>query len=115
MKRLLVQWTAALSLFALAAGTAAAPLAGRVGFNVNCNVHPNMSAVIHVLNTPYYTLADTNGSFNFDVPAGRYDVVAWNEMGGTSRTPVDVTTAGSPSVALMLDARGFKATQHANK
>src|SRR6476469_721685 len=52
--------------------------------NVYCNVHPNMSAVIHVMATPYYTFADANGHYSFDVPPGRYRVVAWNEQGGTA-------------------------------
>ena len=51
--------------------------------NVYCNVHPNMSAVIHVLASPYFTFADANGNFSFaDVPPGHYEAVAWNEMGG---------------------------------
>ncbi|HEX7191711.1 MAG TPA: hypothetical protein VF381_09080 [Thermoanaerobaculia bacterium] len=84
--------------------------------NVYCNVHPNMSSVIHVLNTPYYTFADANGNFSFsDVPAGRYDAVAWNEMSGASRTPVDVGPGAAPPIALMLDARGYRSSQHTNK
>ena len=40
--------------------------------NVYCNVHPNMSAVIHVMPTPYYGFASPAGAFSFDVPPGRY-------------------------------------------
>src|SRR5437016_6523307 len=29
--------------------------------NVYCNVHPNMSSVIHVMATPYYTFTDASG------------------------------------------------------
>ncbi|HEY2091066.1 MAG TPA: hypothetical protein VGJ81_04195 [Thermoanaerobaculia bacterium] len=84
--------------------------------NVYCNVHPNMSSVIHVINTPYYTFADANGNFSFtDVPPGHYEVLAWNEMGGTSRTSLDFGAGGSPALALVLDARGYKSVQHANK
>jgi plastocyanin len=84
--------------------------------NVYCNVHPNMSSVIHVLSSPYYTFADATGNFNFaDVPAGHYDVVAWNEMGGAARTAIDVTSAAGQPLALMLDARGYKSVQHQNK
>lgn len=84
--------------------------------NVYCNVHSNMSSVIHVLSSPYYTFADANGNFSFnDVPSGRYDVMAWNEMGGTSRTPVDIGAGAAPPLSLVLDARGYKSVQHANK
>lgn len=83
--------------------------------NVYCNVHPNMSAVIHVLNSPYYAFADANGSFSIaDVPAGRYDLVAWNEQGGMTRAPLEVGSSPAP-VALTLDARGYRASQHSNK
>ncbi len=83
---------------------------------VYCNVHPNMSSVIHVLNTPYYTFADANGNFSLtDVSPGRYDVVAWNEMSGMTRTPVDVGAGATPPLALVLDARGYRAAAHSNK
>lgn len=84
--------------------------------NVYCNVHPNMSAVIHVLTTPYYTFADPNGNFAIpDVPAGRYDVVAWNEQGGTTRSQLEVGGGAATQVALTLDARGYRTSQHSNK
>lgn len=84
--------------------------------NVYCNVHPNMSSVIHVLSTPYFTFADANGNFTLtDVPPGHYEVVAWNEMSGAARTPVDVGGGAAPPLALVLDARGYRAAQHQNK
>jgi plastocyanin len=46
--------------------------------NVYCNVHPNMSAVVHVMSTPYYGFTDANGDYSFDVPAGKYRINAWN-------------------------------------
>jgi hypothetical protein len=86
--------------------------------NVYCNVHPNMSAVIHVLSTPYFGFADTTGGFSVgDVPPGRYRLVVWNEQGGQSEAPViDVTTSGlSQAVTLTLDSRNYRATVHMNK
>jgi len=56
--------------------------------NVYCNVHPNMSAVIHVLSTPYFGFADAGGSFAIgDVSPGKYRLVVWNEQGGQSEAP----------------------------
>jgi plastocyanin len=86
--------------------------------NVYCNVHPNMSAVIQVMSTPYYAFADQTGSYALaNVPAGRYRLIAWNEQGGQIESPIEVTTAGtvSGSVALMLDSRNYRLTQHLNK
>lgn len=86
--------------------------------NVYCNVHPNMSAVIQVMATPYYVFADPAGNFAItDVPPGKYRLVAWNELGGSTETPVEVSTAGSVSgkLSLTLDSRNYRATQHLNK
>jgi hypothetical protein len=84
--------------------------------NVYCNVHPNMSAVIHVMPTPYYTFADGSGVYTFgDVPSGRYRLVAWNEQGGTADTLVDVGGGTPTAAALTLDSRSYRAQSHANK
>jgi hypothetical protein len=84
--------------------------------NVYCNVHPNMSAVIHVMPTPYYTFADGSGAYSFaDLPAGRYRVVAWNEQGGTADATVDVPASAAVTSALMIDSRNYRAQTHANK
>ncbi|HUJ13448.1 MAG TPA: hypothetical protein VL284_06610 [Thermoanaerobaculia bacterium] len=86
--------------------------------NVYCNVHPNMSAVIQVVDTPYYAFADGNGNYSIaDVPPGRYRLVAWNEQGGETESPIDVTSTGTVSgqLALMIDSRNFRVVQHLNK
>jgi plastocyanin len=86
--------------------------------NVYCNVHPNMSAVIHVLSTPYFGFADANGIFSIGgVSPGKYRLVVWNEQGGQSEAPVvDVTTSGpSQAVTLTLDSRNYRTTVHLNK
>ena len=86
--------------------------------NVYCNVHPNMSAVVHVMSTPFYGFADPNGNYSFEVPAGRYRVVAWNEQGGTS-APSDLEVKADGTVAgatlLTIDGRNFRVGQHKNK
>jgi plastocyanin len=86
--------------------------------NVYCNVHPSMSAVIHVLTTPWFAFADANGVYAIpDVPLGKYKLVAWNEQGGQSESPVEVTASGqvTGSVAVTLDSRNFRQASHTNK
>jgi plastocyanin len=85
--------------------------------NVYCNVHPNMSAVIHVMATPYFGFADASGNFSIaNVPPGKYRLVAWNEQGGQNETPVEVVAAGAPpAIPLILDSRNYRATQHLDK
>jgi len=85
--------------------------------NVYCNVHPNMSAVVHVMTTPYYSFTDVNGNYSFDVPAGKYHVTAWNEQGGTAASDIEVKndgTIGGPTL-LTIDGRNFRFVEHTNK
>ena len=45
-----------------------------------CNIHPEMSAVVVVLGSPYYALTDKQGDFDISqVPPGRYMLRVWNE------------------------------------
>lgn len=45
-----------------------------------CNIHPEMSAVVVVVNTPYFAVSDRSGRVAIaDVPAGRYRLQVWHE------------------------------------
>lgn len=85
--------------------------------NVYCNVHPNMSAVIHVMSTPYYGFADPSGSFALaDVAPGKYEIVAWNEQGGVAHGgTITVPSAGVANIALTIDSRNYRLASHTNK
>jgi plastocyanin len=85
--------------------------------SVYCNVHPTMSAVIHVMATPYYGLTDTNSAFSLpDVAPGKYDLIAWNEQGGVSQAlAIDVPAAGAANLALTIDSRNYRQNPHTNK
>lgn len=86
--------------------------------NVYCNVHPNMSSVIQVMATPYYVFTDAAGNYAItDVPPGKYRLITWNEIGGQSETPIEVSNAGAVSgnLSVTLDSRNYRATQHLNK
>ena len=49
-------------------------------FKVKCDVPPWMSAYVKVFDHPYFTVTSNDGSFKIDnVPAGTYEVVAWQE------------------------------------
>lgn len=86
--------------------------------NVYCNVHPSMSAVIHVMATPYYTFADAAGNYAVgDVPPGKYRLVAWNEQGGQTNSSIEVSASGAVSgtLAVTLDSRNYRLTSHTDK
>jgi len=45
-----------------------------------CNIHPEMSAVVIAVETPYYATSDPRGEITIrDVPAGRYTLRVWYE------------------------------------
>ncbi len=45
-----------------------------------CNIHPEMSAVVVVLNSAYFATTNKQGDFTIPaVPAGRYMLRVWNE------------------------------------
>jgi len=47
---------------------------------VLCNVHPEMSAYLVVVPTPYFAISDQTGTYRIEnVPDGNYTVNAWRE------------------------------------
>src|SRR5262249_46213265 len=63
------------------AGTTHSVLFDRPGVCfIFCNIHPEMSAVILVIDTPYYAVSNSGGAFNIpNVPPGRYMLSVWSE------------------------------------
>jgi plastocyanin len=57
-----------------------------------CNVHPEMSAYLVVVPTPYFATSDQAGSYKIEnVPDGSYTVVAWHEGAKNQSKPVTVS------------------------
>jgi len=45
-----------------------------------CNIHPEMSAVVVAVDTPYYSLSDRKGTLTIqNVPDGKYELHVWYE------------------------------------
>jgi plastocyanin len=83
---------------------------------VYCNIHPQMSAVVVVRDNPYFTKASAEGSFVIeDVPAGKYELKAWQERAGEGSVEITVAASGETSAELTLDASTFKRVPHKNK
>lgn len=68
---------------------------------VFCNIHPEMSAVVVTVDTPYYAVSDRAGNVAIpNVPPGRYAAAAWHERHKLERPsdfPVDVRVANGAS------------------
>ncbi|MGE0361735.1 MAG: hypothetical protein AB7H93_01255 [Vicinamibacterales bacterium] len=81
---------------------------------VFCNIHPQMTAVVVAVPTPWVTVAGSGGAFRLELPAGRYKVTALSER--AAAVTADITVAGvTAAPSLALDESGFTAVQHANK
>jgi len=63
------------------AGTTRSVHFDRVGISyIFCNIHPEMSAVVVALNTPYYGISDQRGDIVIPgVPPGRYVLHVWHQ------------------------------------
>jgi plastocyanin len=88
---------------------------------VFCNIHPNMSAVILALDTPYFATTAKDGTFRIeDVPAGEYRLRVFHERA------TDATLAGLEKViavgpaplvipVIAISESGYLAIPHTNK
>ena len=57
-----------------------------------CNVHPEMSAYLVVVPTPYFAVSDQTGTYKIEnVPDGSYTVVAWHDGAKNQSKPVSVS------------------------
>jgi plastocyanin len=81
---------------------------------VFCNIHPQMTAVVVTVPTPWVTVTGAGGAFRLDLPSGRYRLTALSERAAAVTTEVTVSGVTSAPV-LTLDESGFAAVPHANK
>ena len=84
-------------------------------YRVFCNIHPQMTAVIAVVPTPYMTVAANDGQFQLDVPPGSYRVTALSERAAPVSVEVSVTPAAATVPPLTLDESQHVAAPHKNK
>lgn len=71
-----------------------------------CEVHPWMRAAILVLESPCFAIVSGDGSFSIEgIPAGRYDLVAWNIDAGSKKVTVEVTAGKTLELQIRLEGR----------
>jgi len=87
---------------------------------VFCNIHPAMSAIILVLNTPYFVKTAMDGSFEMNVPPGEYQLSVFHERateqeltGLSRRVVVPETALRVPPI--MVSEAGYLVAPHKNK
>jgi plastocyanin len=71
------------------AGTSRAVPFPRAGVSyIFCNIHPEMSAVVVVVDTPYFAVSNRAGEFSVpNLPPGRYVLSIWHERYKPETTP----------------------------
>jgi len=86
-----------------------------------CNIHPEMSAVVVAMATPYYAISDRSGSIAIPaVPAGRYEMQVWHErvlpemLSGHTRNITISSNSASLGVVRLMAQRSVLQT-HRNK
>jgi plastocyanin len=68
-----------------------------------CNIHPEMSAVVLALNTPFFGVSDSRGNVAIPgVPRGRYVLRIWHQ-----RAAPDALKSLSREVTISGDSRSF--------
>jgi len=61
-----------------------------------CSIHPDMSAYVMCVDTPYYAISDGKGKFQISgVPSGNYMLRVWHESG--EKYSVRITVASNQS------------------
>ena len=88
---------------------------------VFCNIHPSMSAVIVVLDTPYFTKAGQDGHYQIaSVPPGNYELRVFDER-ATAEPDVDITVTveqkqiEATAPPIRLSELGYVRPPHKNK
>jgi plastocyanin len=104
------------------AGSSRSVAFNRAGISyIFCNIHPEMSAVVVALNTPYYGISDRKGMIRIpNVPYGRYQMQVWHErvlpdtLNSLTRTIAISDQSGSLGVLHLPEQRNLSAL-HKNK
>lgn len=94
----------------------------RVGISyIFCNIHPQMSAVVIALDTPYYAITDRTGNFTIEgVQEGRYRLEVWHERAKSEilealKREISVRSELLDLGVLVVSEEGYLARPHPNK
>ena len=84
-----------------------------------CNIHPEMSAVVMAVPTPYFGVSNSAGDVTInDIPPGRYRVESWFERSNAdalASTVREVNIPGESSLSLRITQTVEGPVAHKNK
>jgi plastocyanin len=83
------------------------PLNAPEVFKVKCDVHPWMSAYIHVIEHPFFAVTSEGGTYAIPagLPDGEYTLVAWHEKLGEKEISVELKGGKAERADFTFDAR----------
>ena len=84
-------------------------------YRVFCNIHPEMTALVVIVPTPYVMVAGAGGRYTLDLPAGRFRVTAVSERAPPVSVEVSSSAGASTAPDLVLNESEWVAIQHKNK
>ncbi len=67
-------------------------------YAILCDVHPEMEAYVVVTDAPYATVAEADGAFTLEAPAGDYELQVWNVQERKQR--IEKVTIGSDGLTV---------------
>jgi len=88
---------------------------------VFCNIHPQMSAVIAVMDTPYFAVTDKTGLFKIEnVPPGDYQIHVFHERASAETLDslarkIVVDVAALELAPIQISESGYLPVEHKNK
>jgi plastocyanin len=84
---------------------------------IYCNIHADMAAFVMVLDRAQFVVTEADGSYRLPaIPAGQYEVHAWNERTGEQAQTIAIASGGLPvDLNFFLDASAYKPQAHKNK
>jgi plastocyanin len=102
------------------AGTSKAVQFDRVGVSfIFCNIHPDMSAVVLTMVTPYYAVANAAGEMAIrNVPDGKYRLKVWHERASPEALQSverELTVTGDVTIPLRVTEVVGPSMPHKNK
>jgi plastocyanin len=84
-------------------------------YRVFCNIHPQMTALILVVSTPYVARPGPDGRFALDLPPGRYRLTAVSQRAAPVSGEVIATASTVDAPVLTLDESSWIDVRHKNK
>jgi plastocyanin len=89
--------------------------------HIFCNIHPQMSAVVVTVETPYFAISAPDGKYSIEnVPAGTYRLYLWHERSDERQLAaenrlVTIESAVFNLGVIRLDESGYIPAEHKDK